>query len=61
MTLKIALLAGDGIGPEILVEAVRVLDVLRGEGCRSRPRRRSSGVRLTTIAASRCRSPRSIS
>jgi 3-isopropylmalate dehydrogenase len=30
--LKIALLAGDGIGPEILREAVRVLDVLRGEG-----------------------------
>ncbi len=30
--MKIALLAGDGIGPEILEEAVRVLDVLRGEG-----------------------------
>jgi len=30
--MKIALLAGDGIGPEILREAVRVLDVLRGEG-----------------------------
>ena len=30
--MKIALLAGDGIGPEILVEAVRVLDVLRGDG-----------------------------
>jgi len=30
--MKIALLAGDGIGPEILHEAVRVLDVLRGEG-----------------------------
>jgi len=30
--VKIALLAGDGIGPEIMVEAVRVLDVLRGDG-----------------------------
>jgi 3-isopropylmalate dehydrogenase len=30
--VKIALLAGDGIGPEILKEAVRVLDVLRREG-----------------------------
>ena len=30
--MKIALLAGDGIGPEILTEAKRVLDVLRGEG-----------------------------
>jgi 3-isopropylmalate dehydrogenase len=32
--MKIALLAGDGIGPEILREAARVLDVLRGEGLR---------------------------
>jgi 3-isopropylmalate dehydrogenase len=32
--VKIALLAGDGIGPEIMVEAVRVLDVLRGEGAK---------------------------
>jgi 3-isopropylmalate dehydrogenase len=30
--MKIALMAGDGIGPEIMREAVRVLDVLRGEG-----------------------------
>jgi len=30
--MKIALLAGDGIGPEILREAARVLDVLRGDG-----------------------------
>jgi 3-isopropylmalate dehydrogenase len=30
--VKIALLAGDGIGPEILREAVRVLDVLRSDG-----------------------------
>jgi 3-isopropylmalate dehydrogenase len=30
--MKIALLAGDGIGPEIMVEAMRVLDVLRGDG-----------------------------
>src|SRR5258705_5803717 len=32
--MKIALLAGDGIGPEIMREAVRVLDVLRKEGLR---------------------------
>ena len=30
--MKIALLAGDGIGPEIMREAVRVLDALRREG-----------------------------
>jgi len=30
--MKIALLAGDGIGPEIMTEAMRVLDVLRGDG-----------------------------
>ncbi|HET9577424.1 MAG TPA: 3-isopropylmalate dehydrogenase [Usitatibacter sp.] len=30
--MKIALLAGDGIGPEILREAKAILDVLRGEG-----------------------------
>jgi 3-isopropylmalate dehydrogenase len=30
--VKIALLAGDGIGPEIMREAVRVLDVLRKDG-----------------------------
>jgi 3-isopropylmalate dehydrogenase len=30
--VKIALLAGDGIGPEILREAVRILDVFRKEG-----------------------------
>ncbi|MEO8304163.1 MAG: 3-isopropylmalate dehydrogenase [Betaproteobacteria bacterium] len=30
--MKIAVLPGDGIGPEIVVEAIRVLDVLRREG-----------------------------
>ena len=30
--MKIALLAGDGIGPEILAEARKVLDVLRKDG-----------------------------
>jgi len=30
--VKIAVLPGDGIGPEIVAEAVRVLDVLRREG-----------------------------
>jgi 3-isopropylmalate dehydrogenase len=30
--MKIALLAGDGIGPEILVEAKRILEILRKEG-----------------------------
>lgn len=30
--MKIAVLAGDGIGPEIVAEALKVLDVLRAEG-----------------------------
>ena len=30
--MKIALLAGDGIGPEIMAEAIKVLDVLRRDG-----------------------------
>jgi 3-isopropylmalate dehydrogenase len=30
--MKICVLPGDGIGPEIMAEALRVLDVLRGEG-----------------------------
>jgi 3-isopropylmalate dehydrogenase len=38
-----SLLAGDGIGPEILREAVRVLDVLRARASRSRPRKRLVG------------------
>jgi len=32
--MKIAVLPGDGIGPEIVGQAVRVLDALRGEGLR---------------------------
>jgi 3-isopropylmalate dehydrogenase len=32
--MKIALLAGDGIGPEILKEAVRILEVFRKEGAK---------------------------
>jgi 3-isopropylmalate dehydrogenase len=32
--MKIAVLAGDGIGPEIVAEALRVLDVLRRDGLR---------------------------
>ncbi len=32
MTKKIAVLAGDGIGPEIVAEAVKVLERLRGDG-----------------------------
>ncbi|MBA1149022.1 3-isopropylmalate dehydrogenase [Ectothiorhodospiraceae bacterium WFHF3C12] len=31
MTAKIAILPGDGIGPEIVAEAVKVIDCLRGE------------------------------
>ena len=47
--MKIALLAGDGIGPEIMREAVTVLDVLRKRRpSRSRPRKRSSAARPTT-------------
>lgn len=30
--MKIAVMAGDGIGPEIMAEAIRVLDVLRCDG-----------------------------
>ncbi|MEP7083202.1 MAG: 3-isopropylmalate dehydrogenase [Betaproteobacteria bacterium] len=30
--MKLALLAGDGIGPEIVAEAIKVFDVLRAEG-----------------------------
>jgi 3-isopropylmalate dehydrogenase len=30
--MKIAILAGDGIGPEIMAEAIRVIDVLRRDG-----------------------------
>ena len=32
MTLKIAVLPGDGIGPEIVAEAVKVIDFFRDEG-----------------------------
>ena len=32
MTLKIAVMPGDGIGPEITAQAVRVLDALRSDG-----------------------------
>ena len=32
MTMKIAVLPGDGIGPEIVKQALRVLDVLKNEG-----------------------------
>ena len=30
--MKIAIMAGDGIGPEIMAEALRVLDVVRRDG-----------------------------
>jgi len=30
--IRLAILAGDGIGPEIIAEALKVLEVLRGEG-----------------------------
>lgn len=30
--MKIAVLPGDGIGPEIVAQAVRVIEVLRGDG-----------------------------
>jgi isocitrate/isopropylmalate dehydrogenase len=59
--MKIALLAGDGIGPEIMVEAVRVLDVLRGDGLPIETEPPSSAARRTTIAASRCLPRRSTS
>jgi 3-isopropylmalate dehydrogenase len=33
--MKIAILAGDGIGPEIMAEALRVLDILRRDGMKA--------------------------
>ena len=30
--MKLAVLAGDGIGPEIVAEAIKIFDVLRAEG-----------------------------
>ena len=30
--MKIAILAGDGIGPEIVAQAVRVLEALKSDG-----------------------------
>ena len=32
MTKKIAVLPGDGIGPEIVAQAVKVLEVLKADG-----------------------------
>ena len=32
--MKIAVLSGDGIGPEIVAQAVRVLEALRSDGLR---------------------------
>ncbi|MCK7494750.1 MAG: isocitrate/isopropylmalate family dehydrogenase [Comamonadaceae bacterium] len=48
MTMKIAVLPGDGIGPEIVAEAVKVLERLRKRlrPRRSRPRPRRSAARL---------------
>jgi hypothetical protein len=52
--MKIASRRGDGIGPEIMVEAVRVLDVLRGDGVPIETEaalRRRRGVRRLRRAA----------
>ena len=32
MSMKIAVLPGDGIGPEIVGQALRIVDVFRSEG-----------------------------
>ena len=32
MTYKVAVLPGDGIGPEVVEQAVRVLNALKGDG-----------------------------
>ena len=58
--MKIAILPGDGIGPEIVGAGARVLDVLRARGsCRSRPRPRRSAARRYDAAGIRCRRRRS--
>ena len=57
--VKIALLPGDGIGPEIVAEAAKLLERCAATGCRSRPRPRRSAARATTPRGSRCRRRRS--
>ena len=49
--MKIAVLPGDGIGPEIMTQAMRVLDVLKKEGlpfAHGSKSPRSTGRRFTT-------------
>jgi len=59
--MKIAILPGDGIGPEIVGQAQRVLDLLRDEGLRSRPKRRRSAAPAMTRPGIRYRLQRSSS
>ena len=59
--MKIAVLPGDGIGVEIVAEAVRVLERLRREGLDRRSRPRLSAAPVTTPPGSRCRMRRSSS
>jgi isocitrate/isopropylmalate dehydrogenase len=49
--MKIAILPGDGIGTEIVAEAVRVLNVLDLPSRRRKPR---SAARPTRPTATRC-------
>ena len=53
--MKIALLPGDGIGTEIVAEAVKVLDVLDLKFEMEPP---TSAASPTTGTATRCRKPR---
>jgi isocitrate/isopropylmalate dehydrogenase len=53
--MKIAILPGDGIGPEIVTQAVKVLNAL-DENLRWKPLR--SAAPATKPAATRCRKPR---
>ena len=54
--MKIAVLPGDGIGPEIVAQAVKVLDVLQVRTARkSKWKPRPSAAQATTRRAIRCR------
>lgn len=46
MTYRIAALGGDGIGPEVLAEALKVLEAVAGDGLRLRVERAEVGAAL---------------
>ena len=56
MNPRIAVLAGDGIGPEIIAQAMKVLDALRFDGPKIELEEAPYGALATTRTAIRCRS-----